>query len=145
AARARREARREHGSVPASEDACDRLPRWMVLAGLVPLTRQRSPTVLAVPERDRIDDRLVRPAEPGPRTGSHASPPARCCLDRDTECLQDQIGVRLDDRGLELGRDEAGCLQPVTRHDEDDAVALTELTAAYGLAERAECDCGRRL
>src|SRR5260221_13768034 len=110
----------------------------MVLAGLVPLTRQRSPTVLAVPERDRVHDRLMRPAEPGPRTGSHAAPPVGCCLYRDTECLQDQIGVRLDECRLQLVRDEGRRLQAVTRDDQHDAMVLADLTAAHCLAQCPE-------
>src|SRR5205823_457973 len=93
AARARREAGRLHCLVPAAEYARDRLARRVVLARLIPLARERRTTVLAVPERDRVDDRLGCPAEPGPRPRSHDPPPMWLlrCLDLDTERLQDLV------------------------------------------------------
>src|SRR5258706_9775808 len=107
----------------------------MVLAGLIPFARERRPRVLAVPERDRVDDRLGRPAEPSPRPGSHATPPSSSLmlvLDLDTEGLQDLVRVRLDANRVELICDEAGRLQAVAGDEQHDAVALAELAALHG-------------
>src|SRR4051794_41551502 len=71
AARPRAEPRRLHRVVPASEHARDGLARRMVIAGLIPLARQRRAAALAVPGRELVDDRLVRPAEPPPRAFVH--------------------------------------------------------------------------
>src|SRR5258706_14430014 len=118
----------------------------MVLAGLIPFARERRPRVLAVPERDRVDDRLGRPAEPSPRPGSHATPPSSSLmlvlemlvLDLDTEGLQDLVRVRLDANRVELICDEAGRLQAVAGDEQHDTVALAELAVLHGDAERAE-------
>src|SRR4051812_41076035 len=139
AARARREAGRLHGLVPATEHARDGLTRRMVLAGLIPFARERGPRVLAVPERDRVDDRLGRPAEPSPRPGSHATPPV-VGLDLDTEGLQDLVRVRLDANRVELVGDEAGRLQAVAGDEQHDTVALAELAVLHCGAERSERD-----
>src|SRR5258708_15752822 len=145
AARARREARRLHGFVPAAEHARDGLTRRMILARLIPLARERRATVLAVPERDRVDDRLGRPAEAGARPRSHDPPPVRMrCLHLDTEGLQDLVCVRADAGQLEAVGHDAGRLQPVARDEQNDAIGLAELAVRDRSAQRTERDarCG---
>src|SRR5262249_39437346 len=67
------EAGLRHGGVPAAEDTADSLPRRVVLAGLLPVPRHRGPPVLAVPQVDRVDDRVRRPPEPAARPGPHGA------------------------------------------------------------------------
>src|SRR5581483_4087097 len=58
--------------VPAPEHPLHGLPRGVVLAGAVPVSRSRRLTVATRPELERVEDRLVRPDEAaaaGP--GSH--------------------------------------------------------------------------
>src|SRR5579864_5817506 len=141
AARPRCEARGMDGGVPAPEYAADGLPRGVVLACLIPLVRERRPAVLAIPEGDRVHDRLRRPAEAGPRTGSHELPPS----DSDTESLQDEVGVWFDEHGLQTVGDERRRLETVTRDEQHDTVVLAELALANGLAECAQRGRGRGL
>src|SRR3954469_14732651 len=145
-ARARREPCRLHRLVPAAEHARNGLARRVVLAGLIPFARQRRPRVLAVPERDRVDDRLGRPAEPSPRPGSHATPPTvDVLLDLDTKRLQDLVCVRLDANRVVAVCDEARRLEAVAGDEQHDAVALSELPALDCGAQRTNRDRGRRL
>src|SRR3954454_5732616 len=144
-ARARRETCRLHRLVPAAEHARNGLARRVVLAGLIPFARQRRPRMLAVPERDRVDDRLGRPAEPSPRPGSHATPPALRLLDLDTECLQDLVCVRLDANRVVPVCDEPRRLEAVAGDEQHDAVALSELSVLDCRSQRTERDRRRRL
>src|SRR5207248_5847871 len=124
AARPRREARSVYRRVPAAEHAADGLAGGVVLARLVPLAGQRGPAVLAIPERDRVDDRLRRPAEPPSGAGSPGAPPSWMGLDGDTEGLQDQVGVRLDQHRVEPVGNERWRLEAVAGDEQDDAVVL---------------------
>src|SRR5690242_892885 len=117
----------------------------MILAGLLPLARLRQTTMRAVPQRDRVHDGLRSPAEPRPGTRSHVAPPSGLLLDADTESLQHEVDIRIDEHRLEPVGDECRSLETVARNEQHDAVLVPDFAAANSFSERTERNRRRRL